>query len=633
MVSRAAVPSFDLAPPKPWRRFIPTWLRSLIWIDSAGKYDAFLSYSWKFDSKIAPVIQSVIQRFLCPWYKLRAKTVFRDLSCLPAGSSLEKELFDRLDRSTHLIVLASPEAATSHGMEIEANHWFSRKRDGEVVVVISSGEDKSWDWIRDHLVPPSVRDNLPSEPLWIRLQHRRDEILANPNSHRLCAELIEDLKQLLLRLYPDRDWGQLRGEERSQRRRALGLLAGLALLFLALFVVAFFETLKARQETRVAVSRQLASQALEELWRSPRSSAKDVIDALKNYKTVEATKALNEVFSQCHAIAVLSHENDAPLSGVAFSGNGRFVITSTYQAIWLWDFTATKEPRYFRSGDFLRVSANSLSHDGRYILASFEDKEKGKYGVVIYDTSANTRGSFVASKIGPITAATFSPSGKYIATAGWDWTASVWDADEVLRASLSSTTSGPIEVKPIANTKLHSDIINSIHFGSDENYVVTASQDGKAKIWNWNSSRKVELRRYTRALFSAEFHPKDVHTVLTAGQDGISSLWECNEACNHRDRAFGFADARQAAFDAEGAQIVTSSSDGKAFIWSPTDGQNYTLEGHRGAVTGSAFSPDGRFIATASMDGTARIWIAKPVPALQDEQAKIQYLKSLSSVR
>src|ERR1700730_19400205 len=116
------VSPLDLAPPKRWRRVVPLWLRSLIWVDSAQKYDAFLSYSWKSESGVAPVIQSVIQRFLCPWYKLRAKTVFRDISCLPAGSSLETELFDRLDRSNHLIVLASPDARASHGMEIEARH-------------------------------------------------------------------------------------------------------------------------------------------------------------------------------------------------------------------------------------------------------------------------------------------------------------------------------------------------------------------------------------------------------------------------------------------------------------------------------------------------------------------------------
>ena len=108
MAAEAEFTQLDKAPHKPWRRFLPVWLRSLIWVDYADSYDAFLSYSWKSDRQVAPVIQSVIQRFLCPWYKLRAKTVFRDLLCLPASSSLEAELFYRLDRSKHLIVLASP---------------------------------------------------------------------------------------------------------------------------------------------------------------------------------------------------------------------------------------------------------------------------------------------------------------------------------------------------------------------------------------------------------------------------------------------------------------------------------------------------------------------------------------------
>jgi hypothetical protein len=155
-----AILELDKAPPKRWRRIVPPWLRSLVWVDSARRYDAFLSYSWKADSKIAPVVQSLLQRFLCPWYKVRAKTIFRDLSCLPAGSSLEAELFDRLDRSTHLIVLASPEAAGSRGMQTEASHWFSRGRDGQVLIVVTAGEYRSWEEIRDHLLPPAVRANL-----------------------------------------------------------------------------------------------------------------------------------------------------------------------------------------------------------------------------------------------------------------------------------------------------------------------------------------------------------------------------------------------------------------------------------------------------------------------------------------
>ena len=115
------ITSLDLAPPKARRRILPAWMRSLIWVDAAPRYDAFLSYSWALDSKIAPVIQWVLQRFLCPWYRVRAKTIFRDLSSLPAGSNLEKELFDRLDRSTHLIVLASTAAAQAHQVAFSKN--------------------------------------------------------------------------------------------------------------------------------------------------------------------------------------------------------------------------------------------------------------------------------------------------------------------------------------------------------------------------------------------------------------------------------------------------------------------------------------------------------------------------------
>src|SRR5262249_30311851 len=224
--SPTASSALDISPPKRWRQFIPAWIRSLIWIDSAANYDAFLSYSWKGDSQVAPVIQSLIQQFLCPWYKPRAKTIFRDLSSLPAGSSLEAELFARLDKSRHFIALVSPAAAKSGGMEKEARHWFSREREGHVLIVVTEGNQNTWEGIRDQLLPSSLSERLVEEPLWIPLQHRRQEILSKPANQKLRGELTEDLKQLLLRFHPGRDWGQLRGEESAQRRRAVRLMAG-----------------------------------------------------------------------------------------------------------------------------------------------------------------------------------------------------------------------------------------------------------------------------------------------------------------------------------------------------------------------------------------------------------------------
>lgn len=94
-------------------------------------------------------------------------------------------------------------------MEVEARHWFSQPRGGQVLILISSGECRTWEDIRDHLLPPALANNLTAEPLWISLQHRRERMLANPDNQQLRGELTEDLKQLLLRFYPGNDWDEI----------------------------------------------------------------------------------------------------------------------------------------------------------------------------------------------------------------------------------------------------------------------------------------------------------------------------------------------------------------------------------------------------------------------------------------
>ena len=254
----------DLASPKAWRRFVPAWLRSLIWADSAAQYDAFLSYSWTSDRLIAPVIQSVIHRFLRPWYKVRAKTVFRDLSCLPAGSSLNNEIFSRLDRSLHLVVLACPEASKSRGMQVEAHYWFSRpERKGEVLIIVTDGlqqqlrpdnrGEDSWAIIRDHLLPEALRLRFAAnEPLWVSIEARRNSLLAKPKNEAARGLLIEELKQIFLRLYPGTTWEELHGEERAQRRRAMRLVGAISSVFLVASLLILWLGLAAKRNGEAA---------------------------------------------------------------------------------------------------------------------------------------------------------------------------------------------------------------------------------------------------------------------------------------------------------------------------------------------------------------------------------------------
>ena len=55
--------------------------------DQAG-YAGFISYSHAIDNKLAPALQGALERFGKPWYRQRARRLFRDNANLAASPQL-----------------------------------------------------------------------------------------------------------------------------------------------------------------------------------------------------------------------------------------------------------------------------------------------------------------------------------------------------------------------------------------------------------------------------------------------------------------------------------------------------------------------------------------------------------------
>ena len=198
--------------------------------------------------------------------------------------------------------------------------------------------------------------------------------------------------------------------------------------------------------------------------------------------------------------------------------------------------------------------------------------------------------------------ASFSPDGRWVVTASEDHTARVWEA------ATSKAVGQPLR---------HDGRVNSAVFSPDGKWVVTASEDSTARLWEADSGKLLTIfQGHTNAVTGAVFSP-DGKLVLSASKDGTARLWEAatGKAVSEPLQHDGFV--YSAEFSPDGKWMVTACSDGTARLWETATGkpEGQPLQ-HDKDVWHAAFSPDGKWVVTASGDRTARVWEAatgKPV--------------------
>jgi tetratricopeptide (TPR) repeat protein len=205
---------------------------------------------------------------------------------------------------------------------------------------------------------------------------------------------------------------------------------------------------------------------------------------------------------------------------------------------------------------------------------------------------------------GRVNRASFSQDGRWVVTASADGTARVWEA-----------ASGKHMGKPL----LHQDEVIGAVFSPDGRWVVTNSRDKTARAWETTSGNPVgKPMQHRSEVSSASFSP-DGRWVVTASA-GTARVWEAasgqavGQAMRHEGSDGWFSSA---AFSPDGRWVVTALGDKTARLWEAATGKPVGEPMHHvSAVNSAVFSPNGRWILTASEDRTARVWEAssgKPV--------------------
>jgi eukaryotic-like serine/threonine-protein kinase len=192
-----------------------------------------------------------------------------------------------------------------------------------------------------------------------------------------------------------------------------------------------------------------------------------------------------------------------------------------------------------------------------------------------------------------VRAGRFSPDGRLVVTAAEDGKARVWDV------ASGAAVGPPLEHGPkIVYAELSADGRRLLTCGR----VVT-------RLWSVETGKPLEPPlKHERQGGWARFSP-DGQRVATPGDGKAAWLWDVGTG-QRRPVVFAHgAPVEWAAFSADGRYLATAGKDGSARVWNARTGAAVTPPlKHAMELTHAVFSPEGARLLTASLDGTARLW-------------------------
>ena len=333
--------------------------------------------------------------------------------------------------------------------------------------------------------------------------------------------------------------------------------------------------LTAKHEANAALSRQLAAESSLMQAENPdlEPAALLAAESMERLPQVSADQQIRAT-TKLIPHQTWSVQEGTRISGIAFSPNGRYVATGSFDKTACVFGSNTGEEvscRDFGNG----VAAVAFSPDSRLVAAAVLD-----HTARVFEASGRKEMPHL-TQLGPVVAVAFSPDGRYIAI-GTDTDARVLEA-----------TTGK-EVSRL----IHKGYVRAVIFSPNGRYVATASYDHGARVFEAASGK--ELWNFTFAnQVNAVAFSADGRYVASGSEDHTVGLFETKRGGKlFRRDAGGVVDA--VAFSPDGRYLTTANHNHAIRVFNAVTGDDASEFHVQGPLSGIAYSPDGRYVASGS---------------------------------
>lgn len=582
-------------------------------------YDAFISYSRAVDGQLAPRLESALERFAKPWYRLRALDVFRDDTDLSANPGLWRSLCAVLERVDFFVLLASPGAAESTWVGREVGYWIEHRGGERLLIALTEGgiawdeEHRDFDWQRTDALPRALAGAFAEEPRYTDLRFaRRDEHLSltDPRFREAVADIAATLH--------GRPKGELIGEDVRQHRRTMRLARGavalLSVLGLAAAIASLVAVDRARREqeqARLALAREVAATAVSQLPVDRQRGLLLGLESVQIEETPQGAAALRQALFKTNAIRTLARPRGVPTSTV-FSPDGRFVAVASLDG--------TTRLSESRSGRLISVFgldsaplAAAFSPDGEQIVTGSEDGRG-----TIWEVATGRPRAFLRGELGAVSSVAFSPDSRSVITAGDDGLR-VWDA-----------TSGEL-IREFPGTL--PELPRSVEFSADAQRLVAVTTQ-QVEIWDVQGGRRIGSIDPQGTIAGASLDATGEH-VLVVTKDEAVRLWDV-AASSSQTVLPGHRQARvmSAELSPDG-ELAVATEPRTVRVWQLSTGQPLAAIRHAGAAryVPAQLDPSGQWLAVTTADDRVRLYSCAVCAASLDElvtEARSQLTRELT---